>query len=253
VEADLRHLSAVLRWATLWQDREGRYLLRENPVRGYSIPREKNPRRPIQTQGRYEALLRVAEKVTFEVVRDRKRVRARSYLPELLVLANETGRRLSAVLGLTYANLQTERTSTAPHGAITWPADTDKKGIEWSRVPVTEAARRALDAILRDRPGIGAAPLFPSPRDPSRPMDRHLADRWLRKAENLAGLETQKGSLWHAFRRKAATELKHAADKDVQALLGWRDLRSMKQAYQHADPEGMLEAIESRRELREAR
>jgi len=37
------------------------------------------------------------------------------------------------------------------------------------------------------------------------------------------------------------------------ALGGWRDYKALKKAYQHADPEGMLLALESRRELREAR
>ncbi|HYO45429.1 MAG TPA: tyrosine-type recombinase/integrase [Gemmatimonadota bacterium] len=87
----------------------------------------------------------------------------------------------------------------------------------------------------------------------SRPMDRHLADRWMRQAEKLAGIPHQEGGLWHAYRRKAATELKHAPDKDVMELLGWKDLRSLKSAYQHADPETMLVALESRRQLREAR
>jgi integrase len=84
-------------------------------------------------------------------------------------------------------------------------------------------------------------------------VDRHLPDRWLREAERLAGLPPQDGSLWHAFKRKAATELKHAPDKDVMELLGWKDLQSLKACYQHADPETMLVALESRRELREAR
>ncbi len=44
-----------------------------------------------------------------------------------------------------------------------------------------------------ERPGIGAAPLFPSPGDPTKPMTRHLADKWLRKAEKSAGVEPQKG------------------------------------------------------------
>lgn len=32
------------------------HLMRENPVRGYDIPSEKNPRRPIATTDRYEAI-----------------------------------------------------------------------------------------------------------------------------------------------------------------------------------------------------
>jgi integrase len=92
-----------------------------------------------------------------------------------------------------------------------------------------------------------------APEAPTRPLDGHLADKWLREAEKLAGLEPQQGGLWHLFRRKAATELKGQSDKDVMELLGWTDLRSLKSAYQHADPATMLAALESRRELREVR
>lgn len=253
VEYDLRRLSAVINWGTRWRDREGQYLLRENVTRGYRVPKEKNPRRPIMTEDRYHALLAVAEKVTFEVVRGGKRRQVHSYLPELLVLANETGRRLSAILGLRYEDLSLDRRPSAPYGAVTWRAELDKKGVEWPDVPISQAARTALEGVLRDRPGIGKAPLFPAPQDPSRRVDRHLPDRWLREAERLAGLLPQDGSLWHAFRRKAATELKHAPDRDVMELLGWKDLQSLKACYQHPDPETMLLALESRRELREAR
>ena len=46
---------------------------------------------------------------------------------------------------------------------------------------------------------------------------------------------------------------KGTPDKDVMELLGWTDLRSLKNAYQHADPETMLVTLQSRGELREAR
>jgi integrase len=253
IEADLKWLNAVFNWAVRWQDGQGRYLLSENPVRGYPIPKEKNPLRPVMTQDRYLALRDVSDQVTMEIMVGGSLEKVRSYLTELLDLANETGRRLSAILGLRYQDLRLERPPTAPYGAISWPADTDKQARAWEAVPISVIARAAIDRILKERPAIGEAPLFPAPADPSKPVDRYLADKWLREAEMLAGLDPQKGSLWHAFRRKAATELKGAPDKDVMALLGWTDYRSLKSAYQHADPETMLLAIETRRELRQAR
>jgi integrase len=185
-------------------------------------------------------------------LRDRaRRVPVRSYLSEILDLAHWTGRRISAVLALRFEDLQLERTSAAPHGAITWPAETDKEGRAWERVPVTPEARAALDRIMEERPGIGAHYLFPAPGDPEKPVHRNLADVWLHDAARLAKLELPKGWGWHAFRRKAATELKHAPDKDVMRLLGWSDPRSLKMAYQHADDATTLAALESRREYRE--
>ena len=107
--------------------------------------------------------------------------------------------------------------------------------------------------MLQERPGLGAAPLFPSPTDPAKPISRLLADAWLRKAERLAGLEPQQGSLWHAYRRKWATERKHLPDVDVAAAGGWKGTESLKTAYQQADDATILRVVLGAGELREAR
>jgi hypothetical protein len=84
-------------------------------------------------------------------------------------------------------------------------------------------------------------------------MTRHLADKWLRKAEKLAKLLPQEGSLWHAYRRKWATERKHMSDVDVAAAGGWKTVETLKSAYQQADPETMLLVVQKPRQLREAK
>ena len=82
-------------------------------------------------------------------------------------------------------------------------------------------------------------------------MTRHLADKWLRKAEKLAGLEPLKGSLWHAYRRKWGSERKHLPDVDVAAAGGWKDIMSLKRSYQQADADNILSVVLSGGELRE--
>ena len=82
-------------------------------------------------------------------------------------------------------------------------------------------------------------------------MTRHLADKWLRKAEKLAGLEPQKGSLWHAYRRKWATERKHLSDTDVAAAGGWTNSLTLRKVYQQSDVETMLHVVLNGGELRE--
>lgn len=246
VEADCLWLRWVFNWATRWRLESGAFLMRENPVRGYDAPRERNPRRPTATQDRYEAVRAVSDRVEMEVRWSGGREKRRSHLSELLDVVNGTGRRISAVCALTYEDL---RLRQGPHGAIRWPAATDKTGSE-STVLISSFVRRAIERILRERPGAGAAPLFPSPADPRRPVTRHLADKWLRKAERLAGLESQRGSLWHAYRRKWATERKHHPDVDVAAAGGWKTLQTLKTAYQQADPETMLRVVTEPRELR---
>ena len=84
-------------------------------------------------------------------------------------------------------------------------------------------------------------------------MTRHLADKWLRAGERLAKLEPLKGSLWHAYRRKWATERKHLPDVDVAAAGGWKSLQALKDCYQQADAATMYQVVEGARQLREAR
>jgi integrase len=246
VEADLKWLRWVLNWGAKWRDREGRYLLPENAVRGYEIPVEKNPRRPVATQDRYEALRAVSDDVSMEVRWDSGREKRRSYLSELLDIVSGTGRRISAVLQLRYHDL---RLDVEPHGAIRWPADTDKERKEWL-VPISPSVRATLDRVLLDRPGIGAAFLFPSPTDRTQPVTYERVRTWLYKAEKLAGLPKQQGSLWHAFRRKWATERKHMSPADVARAGGWSTTVTLQRCYQQPDEETMLRVVLGAGELR---
>ena len=84
-------------------------------------------------------------------------------------------------------------------------------------------------------------------------MSRHLAAKWLQRAEALAGLESQKGTQWHAYRRKWATERKHLPDVDVAEVGGWKTLEILKTAYQQADPETMLRVVLEPAKLRAVR
>ena len=247
-EADCDWLRWVFNWASKWRTPQGFYLLRENPVRGYDAPKEKNPLRPVATQDRFEAVRKISDKHTMEVRWQGKREEHRSYLTELLEIVNGTGRRISAVCQLRYDDL---RLSEGDFGSIRWPADTDKTGRE-TIIPIGPRVRQILDRVLRERPGIGPAQLFPSPKAPDKPISRHLADSWLREAERLAELEPQKGSLWHAYRRKWATERKHLPDVDVAMAGGWKETTSLKRAYQQADQATMLSVVLEAKELREA-
>jgi len=249
-EADCTWLWLVFNWAVKWRCSNGRYLMRENPVRGYEMPREQNPLRPVASQDRFEAVRAVSDSVEMELRPAGKRVRQRSYLSELLDLANTTGRRLSAICELRFEDLQLEKTQDAPYGAILWPARTDKKRTA-RLAPLSPRGRAAIDRVKHERPGIGAVPLFPSPTDPAEPISRHLADAWLRRAEVTAKLPTQRGGLWHPYRRKWATERKALPDVDVAAAGGWESLEALKKSYQHADAATMLSVVLGGTELRE--
>lgn len=250
VAADLDWLRQVFRWAAEWKIPGVGYLMRENPVRGYDVPKVKNPRRPVASQDRYETLRAKTGEHTMEIRWNGKREKQRSYLSEILDIVAGTGRRISAVCSLRYEDLRLD--DGTPHGSIRWPADTDKNGRE-TTVPIGPAVRRAIDRVLRDRPGIGGAYLFPSPTDPAKPVSRRVASAWLYKAEEMAGLESQKGSLWHAYRRKWVTERKHHPDADVAAAGGWADTQALRRCYQQADEETTLRVVLDAGELREAK
>ena len=119
-------------------------------------------------------------------------------------------------------------------------------------VPISPEVRAAIDRILGDRPGIGTAYMFPALKDPSKPLSVEVASEWLLKAEKIAGVEKQKGSLWHAYRRKWATERKHLPDVDVAAAGGWSDLSALKACYQQADQATLLRVVTQAARLREA-
>ena len=235
VGSDQEWLRAVLLWAVRARDPDGRYYLRENPIRGFAIAREKNPRRPVATQDRFEKIQAVADKVHPD-------------LRDIFDIENGTGRRLSAVLQLRYENWRPDH---GPKGSITWPADTDKLGKEWL-APVNEQVRAAIERIIARRPGIGRAYLFPSPRNRERPVSKDRASQWLKRAEKLAEVPKMDGSLWHAYRRKWSTERKHLPDRDVAAAGGWSDLTSLRTCYQQVDDATLYVVVSQPAELREA-
>ena len=248
VASDLVFLRGVLSWASKWQDEDAQYLMKENPTRGYPIPTEKNPRRPLATQMRFAKVRAAAPAVQMAFGRGKMRRDERSYLPELLDLANGTGRRISAILALRYEDLRLDQET---HDAILWPADTDKLGKAWL-APISKDVRKAVDSILKMRPGIGKAFLFPAVNDPSTPLAIEVASAWLLEAERIAGVEKHDGSLWHAYRRKWATERKHLPDVDVAAAGGWSDTTTLKQVYQQADMAGMQAVVDEPARLRGA-
>jgi hypothetical protein len=54
--------------------------MRENPVREFQAPAEKNPRRPVATTGRFESIRKVSDDVPMEIRWNGKREERRSYL-----------------------------------------------------------------------------------------------------------------------------------------------------------------------------
>ena len=108
-----------------------------------------------------------------------------------------------------------------------------------------------LDAIRRDRPGLGNTFLFPSPSNPNQPIDKTTAYRWFIRAEKLAGLPHLKQGAWHMERRSFATRRKHRPAKEVAEAGGWADTKIVEDLYTEITLSDQLEVLEDARELRE--
>jgi integrase len=215
IEADLLTLQWALNWGVRERRSSGRRLIQENPLHGIRLPRERNPRRPVMRHDIYLKLLKVAGEV-------------HPLLKLALVVAEGTGRRISAWRNLRWDDVDFQA------GEIRWRAQFDKSGFEDVR-PMSDAVKDALREARKAQRAIGSAPVFPAPKDPTRPCDRHLLDNWLRRAFPKAGLKQEPGGLWHTLRRKWATERKGYPVKDVAAAGGWRDERTILTSYQQAD------------------
>jgi integrase len=163
---------------------------------------------------------------------------------------HDTGRRITAICSLRYEDLRLETRPDAPCGAIRWPEDTDKNLREWV-APITPRVRAALERVLSEGPGIGAAYLFSCPTNPSRPVQYERVRTWLRRAEALAEVPKQRGSSFHAYRRAWATARKHLPIVDVAAAGGWRSTATIQRCYQQPDEETMLSVVLGGAELRE--
>ena len=243
---EISWLKTVFAWACRWRLRDGRRLVKENPLAGFRIAKEKNPRRPLATRDRLEALRAKSDQVTMQVIRDGKRLQVRSYLTEILDIVAGTGRRIGAVCQLEYRDLLLD---APPNGAIVWRAETDKTARR-TVVPISPQVRAAIDRVLRERPGIGAVPLFPAPRAVGKPIRYDVASGWLLEAERLAGLEHLDQGCWHPFRRMWATERKGLPVVDVAAAGGWASPRMLIEIYQQPDMQTMLEVVCGGVELR---
>ena len=242
VEADLDWLSLVFGWALIWRGPSGGYMMHENPVRGFDRPTELNPARPLATVEYFATVRTAAQSHTMQLRRGTKWQRVLSYLSVLLDIACDTGRRITAICELRLSDLRLDRSDKAPDGSIRWPGETDKEGRRWE-APITPEVRTALLRALKDR--VGSGYLFPAPGNPERPINKDIAQRWLREAEVLAGIEHVERQGFHSLRRTWATDRKDQPQVDVAAAGGWKDPTTLTRIYQQADPDTMLRVVRS--------
>lgn len=253
---------SVFRWATTHRiDRgasEPRYLLDENPIRGYDVPSgegaldyyprtmidqgdvDASPHQPIMTETRYRAMLDAvcralqgSDTPTYTLVTSRA----------LLPVVRWTGRRIGAVRRLRWKDVRLD------DGAIDWPASTDKQRKRWRGIPLAPGALEALEWLHARRKVVAiddradASPVFPSVSDSAKPLPAEYARDLFLEVEDMAELEHVQGLGWHGFRRMRATEFKHSSlpVQDVATYLGMT-LDTLQEIYQQ-DDEDTLRAV----------
>lgn len=226
VQKDLSFLSSVLNWATMAGDSRGRALLDRNPMKGYNLPREKNPRRVTITDEEYATLLASSKDFDWR-------------FHVALVLANETGHRIGAIRSLRWSDIDLEGRS------IRWRAENEKTGFGHT-TPLSVAAARALRFGRVHTMGIGSTPVLPATKDPSQPMGAWvIRDLW-QKAIRHAGVEPKAGRGWHSLRRRFATEMMNEPLAVVCELGGWKDHETVLKCYQRPDQNDLRAALERR-------
>lgn len=124
VQADLKLLSAVLKWAmSVPVGNNGRRLLSVHPLLGVKFPRERNPKRPIASWERFQSTRQALQILAHEAESDAKR--ELWYGADMaLVLLEATGRRRGSVVQLMWQDIDFEK------NIIHWRADADKMGID---------------------------------------------------------------------------------------------------------------------------
>jgi integrase len=225
IQYDLRYVLAVLRWGECVRER-GRPLVDRNPFRGFPVPSEPSPRRPIVTEAEFRKLVKVAPRVG-------------TPCRLFLLVVDETGHRGSSVAQLRWSDVDLVSRS------VVWRAESDKTRFRHT-TPLSSEVVAELKKAQRASGAIGDAWIFPSPTNVTQPVSRHLLRDWWDRLEELAKLEPVKGRGWHSLRRKFATDHEDRPLVELMALGGWRDPQTIIKCYQKPREERLREAVERR-------
>jgi integrase len=231
----------MLRWATTVRT-NGARLLDANPLAGVRLKGEQNKLRPVATWDRFVATRKAMQELAAAAESPTDKTRWVK-LELALVIAEATGRRLGSIRHLRWDDIDW----TA--GTIRWRAEADKKRRE-SVIPMPPEFIEELRPFRRQLGALGGL-LFAAEKDPNVPMDRHLLDKWLIRAERKAKLPKLRGGAWHPYRRKWATERKHLPLTDVAAAGGWDHLETLLDCYQQATNDALLTVTSEERKLRD--
>lgn len=233
--ADLVALRTMLRWAcTVYHPTAGRWL-DHNPLQGLQFEHERNPKRPVATEERYQKTRHAIDRLIARAGSEQERAKWLR-LGLALVLAVATGRRRGSIAGLKWQDFD------FVENRITWRAEHDKKGVESVR-PMPARAMEELRSSRADLGSMGGL-LFPMRRNPQRQIPEEMLSQWLETAEKEAALPKLSGGVWHPYRRMWASARMHFPIKAVAEAGGWSDVTTLMKCYQQSDEATLLEVME---------
>jgi integrase len=194
----------------------------------------------VATFNRFRRVRKAIQELAAESDRDERRLQW-IRLELALVLTEATGARIGAIRGLRWSDINL----SPPR--LHWRSEFDKRGRD-RLVPMPAELAEEIRRFQSKLGGIGDAWVFPR-RDGQGPWSRDQFSQKLVVAEHRAGLEHQRGGIWHPYRRKWATERKEYPLVDVMATGGWKDVKTLLTCYQYTDEQSMLAVMEAPKKL----
>ncbi len=244
IQGEVKLLKTMINWAMNERLPDGSWLLESNPLRGVTLPKEEDPRRPVATYDRFLKVREAAQDLASKAPQERGRQRWKRF--ELAwVLAEATGARIGAISGLRWSDISFKPPS------ITFRAEFDKRGRDRT-VPLPDGLADELRSFKLKLAVVGDGWLFPAPEGDGH-WRREIFGQLFDRAERHAGLPHVRGARFHALRRKWATERKDKPLVDVMGAGGWKDAATLYACYQQATPDGMLDVMSSPVKLRDRR
>lgn len=244
-EADLQLLKAMLNWATRERAPSGEWLLPENPLRGMELPKEKNPKQPLADYEKHLLLREHLRERAANAATSKERIRC-VRLEMAVFLAEHVGRRIRSISSLRWTDIILPPAPQTDGASILWRSANDKNRKE-RLVNMDRSFVVEMRQFRSQLATVGEEWLFPAERGPSHTTPGVLADQLI-LAFKKANLPRAAGELWHAYRRKWATERKDEPTADAMYAGGWSDEKTFRR-YQHRDASSMERVLTPRMKL----
>jgi integrase len=246
VQSDLKFLRSMITWAMNNPKAVGNAFLPSNPMDSYTMPRERNPSKPVMPHDRYLKIYDAARAAAISPSQSSEVREEMMKLSMALPIGEVFGRRAGAIRQLKRTDFTLNRENKYQGAFVKWRFGSDKTGEE-DLIPIPPDLAETIDEYLETMPLPSSGYLFWKPGRET-PLTTDMLIDMLHKVEKFAGLDPIPEMCWHSLRRKWATERKDLPIGDAMNALGWKDVRTYL-GYQIADTNTMLSVLTHDRKL----